>query len=221
MCRALRYKHWMIRQSRMLPGFFSLLATLLCLLSGCGTTVRYVPTNTSPVPMPPVSTDRVTVFASGPPARPFVEVGMIQARQSSTVSVDEMPEIIAEMRKRAAAEGCHGLVITGANNTVAGGSGSATGEVYGHSSVNTKEGFAGVCIVFTGEPVKPVETVVSPQGAECVPNESRLCHGPGGCRGGQSCMPDGKSFATCDCGGGAESVPPTSTTSDTATTGVP
>jgi hypothetical protein len=34
----------------------------------------------------------------------------------------------------------------------------------------------------------------------CLPGASRACVGPGGCSGGQSCLPDGKSLSACDCG---------------------
>ena len=189
------------------PRAFELVALSLTLIlvAGCGTTVQYVPTNASPVALEPRSPEQVQVFTSGPPAAPFVEVGIIQARQSTTLSVHEMPEIIAEMRKDAGKRGCHGLVITGANNTVSGGSGSATGAVFGDSSVDTKEGFSGACIVFTGEPAPA--PAAAPVANGCVPNEARLCYGPAGCRGGQYCLPDGDAYSTCDCGDPAPAGP--------------
>jgi hypothetical protein len=36
--------------------------------------------------------------------------------------------------------------------------------------------------------------------AVCVPGASQACVGPGGCTGGQVCLPDGSGLATCDCG---------------------
>lgn len=35
----------------------------------------------------------------------------------------------------------------------------------------------------------------------CVPGASVACVGPGGCDGGQMCLPDGAGFSDCDCGG--------------------
>jgi hypothetical protein len=35
----------------------------------------------------------------------------------------------------------------------------------------------------------------------CVPGATQTCVGPGACRGGQSCAPDGSGFSRCDCGG--------------------
>jgi hypothetical protein len=34
----------------------------------------------------------------------------------------------------------------------------------------------------------------------CIPGSTQACVGPAGCRGGQSCQPDGASYAPCDCG---------------------
>jgi hypothetical protein len=34
----------------------------------------------------------------------------------------------------------------------------------------------------------------------CVPGETRLCEGPGGCEGAQYCLPDGAALSACDCG---------------------
>jgi hypothetical protein len=38
-------------------------------------------------------------------------------------------------------------------------------------------------------------------GVHCVPGASQACVGPGGCQGGQVCLPDGSGLAPCDCGG--------------------
>jgi hypothetical protein len=34
----------------------------------------------------------------------------------------------------------------------------------------------------------------------CTPGASQACVGPAGCKGGQSCAPDGNAFGPCDCG---------------------
>lgn len=38
-------------------------------------------------------------------------------------------------------------------------------------------------------------------GVHCVPGASQACVGPGGCQGGQVCLPDGGALGPCDCGG--------------------
>jgi hypothetical protein len=48
------------------------------------------------------------------------------------------------------------------------------------------------------EPDAGVEDAAPPQ--VCVPNATQECVGPGACKGGQSCLPDGTGFTECDCG---------------------
>jgi hypothetical protein len=126
----------------------SILAMLF--VTACGTTTQFAATNHSPRPLSPRPVDSVVVFATGLPDRPFVEVGLIQARQSSEFSVDEMPEILAEMRTEAARQGCDGLVINGTRDAQ---SSSTTVSRHGMSSSSkTLEGFWGACIVFDNDP---------------------------------------------------------------------
>jgi hypothetical protein len=59
-------------------------------------------------------------------------------------------------------------------------------------------------------PPKPVAAPPAPRtdavpapagkGAHCVPGASQACVGPGGCQGGQVCLPDGSGLGPCDCG---------------------
>ncbi len=118
----------------------------LLVLTACGTTSQFAATNPSPRPLTARPAETVTVFATGLPSQPFVEVGIIQARQSSEFSVDELPEILAEMRVEAGRRGCDGLVINGTRD-----SSSSTTTISHHamtSSSRTLEGFWGACIVF-------------------------------------------------------------------------
>lgn len=112
--------------------------------AACGTTTRFTPTNPSPRAMQPRHPQSVQMFTSSAPEAPFVEVGIIQARQSSELSFDDMPEIIQELRIRAAEIGCDGVIINGASDKVVGG-----GDHHG-SSTTTLEGFWGACIMFSG-----------------------------------------------------------------------
>jgi len=41
----------------------------------------------------------------------------------------------------------------------------------------------------------------------CTTGETRACIGPGACKGGQACSPDGEGFGTCDCGPVAPAAP--------------
>jgi hypothetical protein len=112
-------------------------------LAACGTTTRFTPTNPSPRPMQERDPGSVHVYTTGHPEIPYIEVGVIQSRQSSELSSHEMPEIIQEMRKKAARIGCDGVIINGANNTVVGHQ-----NVDGSGSTSTLEGYWGACIMY-------------------------------------------------------------------------
>jgi hypothetical protein len=42
----------------------------------------------------------------------------------------------------------------------------------------------------------------------CFPGVTQACTGPGACKGGQQCLPNGTAFGPCDCGGGPAAPPP-------------
>ena len=125
------------------PLFSSMLALLAAVaVSACGTTTHYKPTNPSPRPMHAKPANQVHVYTTGKPKIAYAEVGIIQSRQSSRLSLDDMPEIIQEMRKEAGKRGCDAVIINGANNTTVG-----HHDAYG-GSTGTLEGFWGACIVY-------------------------------------------------------------------------
>jgi hypothetical protein len=49
-------------------------------------------------------------------------------------------------------------------------------------------------------PATPPAPPASAASVGCTPGVSIACVGAGGCKGGQSCAPDGKTFGPCDCG---------------------
>jgi len=53
----------------------------------------------------------------------------------------------------------------------------------------------------------PVAAPQKPVGLQCVPGATQACVGPGACRGGQPCLPDGTAFGPCDCGPGIPGTP--------------
>jgi hypothetical protein len=122
--------------------------------AACGTSIQFAPTNSPPGPMNPRPAETVQVFTSGIPKRPFVEVGVLQARQQSEWSLDGMTAIIPKLRKKAGKIGCDAVVITGSASSVVGHSADGTGHVA------TLEGYRAACIVFTGE-AAPVATTTS------------------------------------------------------------
>jgi hypothetical protein len=118
------------------------LVLLTLTLAACGTTITQTGINPAPHPMTARPIDSVEVFTSTAPTRPHIDVAILEAKQSSTFSVDRMPEIITELRKRAAEIGCDGLVINGPNNSV-------VGDRYGTSTLH---GYNGTCIAYTDAP---------------------------------------------------------------------
>ncbi len=120
---------------------------LLAFLAGCGTTVQFTPTNASPRPLVARSADSVAIITTGTPNQPYVEVGLLEARQESAASSDEMPEIIQAMRQEAATIGCDAVVLNGRADTY---QSSVHTDSQGrvHGSGTTLEGYIGTCIVF-------------------------------------------------------------------------
>lgn len=126
----------------------ALVSILLVAATACGTTTRFIATNPSPHPLASRPAGSVAVFTTGHPDVPYVEVGIIQGRQSSTVSFDEMPGIIAAMRNDAGRAGCDALIINGASDKVVG----------DRHSTDTLEGFWGACVVYMNAPSSAVAT---------------------------------------------------------------
>jgi hypothetical protein len=50
------------------------------------------------------------------------------------------------------------------------------------------------------EPRTDAHPAPADKGLHCVPGASQACVGPGGCQGGQVCLPDGGGLGPCDCG---------------------
>jgi len=126
-----------------------LIATVV-MLTACGTTTQWVPTNPSPRPLTPRPPSTVEVWTTAVPNRPYTEVGLITARQSSDLSVDGMPEIINELRAEAARIGCDAVMLQGKDDKVVGGGSTFRGT--GSSSTSTLEGYWGACIVYLDTP---------------------------------------------------------------------
>lgn len=114
---------------------------LIVAAAACGTTTRFIATNPAPHPLAAKPAEAVQVYTTGVPAVPYLEVGIIQGRQSSTLSFDEMPRIISAMRRDAGKAGCDALLINGSSDKVVG----------DRHSTDTLEGFWGTCIVFVPE----------------------------------------------------------------------
>lgn len=112
------------------------LLPIVLFAAACGTTTHFAATGPSPRPL--VARPVAQLFTTGAPAVPYVEVGIIQGRQSSRFSHDELPTILATMARDAGAHGCDALIVNGSNDEV-------VGERHDR---RTLEGFWGSCVVY-------------------------------------------------------------------------
>jgi hypothetical protein len=111
-------------------------------LCACGAKVTYTSMNSPPRPTQPRAADAVEVFMTQQPARPYVEVGMLEAQQQSTIGGGDALDLLKAMREEAGRQGCDGIIVTGSSDKVVG-TGSSTGVLVG-----TLKGYRAVCIVF-------------------------------------------------------------------------
>ncbi|HVY49692.1 MAG TPA: hypothetical protein VHB21_27550 [Minicystis sp.] len=124
-------------------------AVLALAVAGCGTSIDYTQTHVAPRPMSPHALESVEILTAGPPQRPFVEIGMIEARQQSGYSLDNKHEVLDKLRNYAANLGCDAIVVSGDNGT---------SSVYAGGNNNipvTTAGYRGTCIVYTA-PAPPM-----------------------------------------------------------------
>jgi len=120
----------------------TLVFLLLLALAGCfrtEPTMSFVNSNIPHRPMIERRPDQVQLYASGPPKRSYVEVGMLQGQGGE---YDSPSQVLELMRKEAGRLGCEALIVIGADDSVEGHSNKYFG------STTTYKGFHAVCIVF-------------------------------------------------------------------------
>jgi hypothetical protein len=140
--------------NRRLVVAISFLLGLGC--ASAGSALDVVKLNAAPRALAARSLDSVTVFTAAAPARPFVEVALIQARRRWGTT-ESAAEIFQRVRAAAAETGCDGLVLLGEANTTAGWIWPSLG-VYGpetHGSIETFEGFRATCIAWRDQGEAP------------------------------------------------------------------
>jgi hypothetical protein len=122
-----------------------LLATL-----GCGTTVDYAPLNEPEKPMTARSANDVEVFVTQVPTRPYAEVGLLDAHQTTGASLDGTEEILAAMKADAAARGCDALVI------------HPRKKPNPYTSHTGLRGYTAACVLYTAAPPAPPPKAAPP-----------------------------------------------------------
>jgi hypothetical protein len=93
-----------------MPRKILLLALLLC---GCGTLVTYTPVADMGDDAEPKYGSEVDVYMSGPPDRPYRDVGLLEAEQDSDLSLDDTRDMLRKLRARAGAIGCDAIYLKG------------------------------------------------------------------------------------------------------------
>jgi len=83
------------------------------LLVGCGTFVDFTPLNDPPRALSPRAPESVEVLSSGAPARPHVDVALVEAEQTHSLNEQGTGLMIRRMREQAAALGCDAIVLGG------------------------------------------------------------------------------------------------------------
>ena len=118
--------------------------TLLALgLTGC-VKVDYIPLNASPRPMVPRDPEKVTVFQTQRPDRPYVEVATIEV-----VSPSGPASAMERLRQEAGERGCDAIVLTGTKD-------STTITATNRTITSTENsGYRAACIVFTDDAAPP------------------------------------------------------------------
>jgi hypothetical protein len=92
-----------------MPRKLLLLALLVC---GCGTLVTY--TSVLPVAtVAPCRPEDVDVFLSSPPTDPHIDVGILEAKQESDLSMDDTGQMLKALRREAARHGCDAMFVKG------------------------------------------------------------------------------------------------------------
>lgn len=132
--------------SMLCPSSCPVPAALLA-LAACGTSTRFATLNQPPHPLTPRPAEAVVLFSSALPAQPYVEIGIVQGKQESDISVDELPEILAAMRVEAGRRGCEGLILNGPSNAP----GARVLGPFEGANRTIVEGFWATCIAFTDQ----------------------------------------------------------------------
>jgi hypothetical protein len=92
--------------------------TIACIaVAGCGVQVEYTQLNAAPLPMKSRAPESVEVYVGNAPARPHVDVGLLEVEEQSGFGPGTQA-LVDSLRDRAAEIGCDALVIGGVSSKV-------------------------------------------------------------------------------------------------------
>jgi hypothetical protein len=95
------------------------LLTIALLTCGCGSTVRYTPVVRSAGLHRGRPVQSVDVYLSGPPTRPHRDLGLLEAKQESDLSLDGTRAMLHKLRARAARIGCDAISLNSVGSRTA------------------------------------------------------------------------------------------------------
>jgi hypothetical protein len=154
-----------LAEALVMSSFKPCLAALL-LAAGCGTSIQATAINPSPYPLaarPPMS---VELFTSGPPARPYVDVALLEAEATSSLSTDRTPEMLSALRARGAQLGCDGIVLGGMSSRDPS---LGDAETWLVEHPRGRNGVYATCIVYTAPPMVSARAAPTAAAAPAAP----------------------------------------------------
>jgi hypothetical protein len=132
--------------------------------AGCGTYATAYPLNEPPRPLAAREPGSVEVYSSGPPARPHVDVALLEVKQYDRFD-GGTPEILANLVMKAAEMGCDGVVIGGQRER----DGAPTGSSWALIDPGDRTMHA-TCIVYSG----PAPAAVPAPAPTAAPAEGKI-----------------------------------------------
>jgi hypothetical protein len=101
----------------------------------------------------------VELFTSGPPARPHVDVALLEAEATSGLSTDRTPEMLGELRARGAQMGCDAIVLGGMSSRDPN---LGDAETWLVKHPRDRKGVFATCIVYTAPPAMAAQPALPP-----------------------------------------------------------
>jgi hypothetical protein len=132
-----------VRTSRSLV-LASLAVALACSLAGCAPAVYYTPLVAPPHPLAPRPVEKVDVYLVTPPARPHVDVGIVQVVLWGEVDGQNVVDTLLGLIKEKAAEvGCDAVLVTSIDRQ---------GRPAPHSAAPDGPSIQGSCVAYKESP---------------------------------------------------------------------
>jgi hypothetical protein len=99
-----------------MPRKLLLLALLVC---GCGTAITYTPIASGGGRPYKLHAAQVDLYLSGPPDRPYRDIGLLEAEQETDLSLDDTRDMLHKLREAAGQHGCDAIYVKGAGSNAA------------------------------------------------------------------------------------------------------